>query len=197
MEILFADSLFTSLPDSLKNVMAYPPGKPIEETEREHGISGAIKLASNENAFGPSPKAIDAIKNSLEKIHLYPDGGYYYLKKKLSQKHQLPVKNFIIGNGTNEIIDMLIRTFVWNDESVAMAMPSFIVYKLVTLATNRRPLIVPLENHCYNLDLLASAIENDGNCKMVFIANPNNPTGSYIPVDQLERFFLLSELKAL
>jgi len=112
-----------------KNILAVTPyiaGKPIEETKRELGLKEVIKLASNENAFGPSPKAVEAVKKALPKLNRYPDSQGFYLKKKLSRMLRLDPANFVLGNGSDELIDMLIRTFVENDENIVTADLTFL-----------------------------------------------------------------------
>ena len=108
------------VPDYIKKLTPYPPGKPIEELEREYGISDSIKLASNENPIGPSPKAIEAIRKKVSSIHRYPDGGCFYLKEKLGEYHGLSTDHFIIGNGSNEIIEFLIRALIRVGDEVVM-----------------------------------------------------------------------------
>ena len=117
----------------IENLVPYPPGKPIEELERELGIRGSIKLASNENPLGPSPLAAQAILKHVKNIHRYPDGSGYYLKSKLSTMFGLPQEQIMIGNGSNELIELIIRTFLMPGECAIQAFPTFLVYeKMVT-----------------------------------------------------------------
>ncbi|MEK7828678.1 MAG: histidinol-phosphate transaminase, partial [Deltaproteobacteria bacterium] len=117
--------------DEIETLIPYPPGKPIEEVERELGIKGSIKLASNENPLGPSPKAVDAVSKALKNLHRYPDGGCYYLKEKLAKHLGVKSENLIIGNGSNEIIELVVRTFLRPGAEAIMGNPSFAVYPLV------------------------------------------------------------------
>ncbi len=170
----------------LLNIAPYPAGKPIQELERETGLKNIIKMASNENPFGPSPMAIRALNQELANIFRYPDGNCFELKKKLSEKFNLKPENFIIGNGSNEIIELLIRAFVRPGEEVIMGDPSFIVYRTATVITGGKPVFVKLENFEYNLEKMRLAINNK--TKMVIIDNPNNPTGVIVRKRELDIF---------
>jgi histidinol-phosphate aminotransferase len=175
---------------NIENLRPYKPGKPIEETEREYGIRNPAKMASNENPLGASPSAIKVLKASIDQIHLYPDGGCYYLKERIAQHlkaYDVEMHNIIMGNGSNEIIEFIIRTFVAPDENIVFGEPSFIVYKLAGIAHNRRGKMVPLKaDLTYDLDALAEAV--DEKTKVIFLANPNNPTGTVFSVEVFERF---------
>jgi len=119
----------------IEDVNPYPPGKPIEELERELGIRGIIKLASNENPLGPSPLAVKAIIEKLHTLHRYPDGSGYHLKLELSEKYALPVDQIILGNGSNELIELVVRTFLSPGEHAIQAFPTFLIYeKIVRVA---------------------------------------------------------------
>jgi len=168
----------------LENILPYPAGKPISELERELGIKNIVKMASNENPFGPSPRAVSALKNSLHNIFRYPDGNCYDLKRKLSEKFNLKLENFIIGNGSNEIIELLIRAFVKPGDEVVMAEPSFIVYKTASIIAGAKRVTVKLENFEYNMDRILDAINKK--TKMVILDNPNNPTGAIIYKKKLD-----------
>ena len=172
--------------DEIEALVPYPPGKPMEELERELGIKKSIKLASNENPLGPSPKAVEAISKALKSLHRYPDGGCFYLKEKLAQHLKMKPENLIIGNGSNEIIELVIRTFLRPGEEAVMGNPSFAVYPLAVPAAGGKKIEVPLKNLTHDLDAMADAITN--RTKIVFIANPNNPTGTIVTKAQLRRF---------
>jgi len=156
----------------------YEPGKPIEYVARELGLdpAGIIKLASNENPHGPSPRALEAARRALESGELYPDGGCFALRQKLAQVHGLGADQFIVGNGSNEIIELLGHAFLAPGDEVVMGKPAFIVYKLVTLLFGAKAVEVPLVNHRHDLAALARAITP--RTKLVFVASPNNPTGT-------------------
>lgn len=156
----------------------YEPGKPIEYVARELGLDPAtiIKLASNENPFGPSPRAVAAAKVALEQGELYPDGGCYALREKLAERWGLDADQFVIGNGSNEIIELLGHAFLGPGDEVVMGAPAFVVYKLVTLLFGAKPVEVPLVNHRHDLAAIAAAITP--RTKLVFVCSPNNPTGT-------------------
>lgn len=172
--------------DEIEALVPYPPGKPIEEVERELGIKNSIKLASNENPLGPSPKAVKAITDALKNLNRYPDGGCFYLKERLAKRIGIKPENLIIGNGSNEIIELVIRTFLRPGEEAVMGNPSFAVYPLAVPAAGGKKIEVPLKNLTHDLDAMADAITN--RTKIVFIANPNNPTGTIVTEAQLKRF---------
>ncbi len=175
---------------NIESLRPYKPGKPIEETQREYGVDKPVKLSSNENPLGPSPLAVKAAEAACAEINRYPDGGCYFLKEKISlhlQKYNVEPHNIIIGNGSNEIIEFVIRTFVAPDENIVTADPSFIIYRLASIAHNRKEIAVPLKkNFTYDLDGIADAVNEK--TKVIFLANPNNPTGIAFSVNEFERF---------
>lgn len=156
----------------------YEPGKPIEDVARELGLERdhILKLASNENPFGPSPKAMEAARRALEQGELYPDGGCFELRRKLAKTWGLGPEQFIIGNGSNEIIELLGHAFLSPGDEVVMGRPAFVVYKLVTLLFGAKAVEVPLVNHAHVLADLTAAITP--RTKLVFVPSPNNPTGT-------------------
>jgi histidinol-phosphate aminotransferase len=172
--------------DEIEALVPYPPGKPMEELERELGIKNSIKLASNENPLGPSPKAVKAITDALKNLNRYPDGGCFYLKERLAKKIGVKPDNLIIGNGSNEIIELVIRTFLRPGEDVVMGSPSFAVYPLAVPAAGGKAIQVSLKNLTHDLDAMADAVTE--RTKIIFIANPNNPTGTIVTKKQLDKF---------
>ncbi|MFA6959317.1 MAG: histidinol-phosphate transaminase [Opitutaceae bacterium] len=156
----------------------YEPGKPIEDVARELGLDPAtiIKLASNENPFGPSPMAKAAAVRAMDQGELYPDGGCVALRAKLARVYGLDAGQFVVGNGSNEIIELLGHVFLRPGDEVVMGNPSFAVYKLVTLLFGAKPVEVPLVNHTHDLAALAAAITP--RTKLVFVPSPNNPMGT-------------------
>lgn len=166
----------------------YEPGKPIEYVARELGLdpAGIIKLASNENPFGPSPLAVAAAKRALEQGELYPDGGCYELRRKLAATWGLAPDQFAIGNGSNEIIELLGHVFLGPGDEVVMANPAFVVYKLVTLLFGARAVEVPLRDWRHDLPAMARAITPA--TKLVCVCTPNNPTGTANAADELYAF---------
>lgn len=172
----------------LEKLVPYVPGKPIEETEREYGVTGISKLASNENCLGASPKAKDAIARASASAHLYPDAGGYYLKARIAKVHDVDVAQIVLGNGTNELIMLLVRALVGNGEALLNAWPSFVCYRIAARAQGVEEIAVPLKPDLgYDLDALATAAR-DPRAKLVFLANPNNPTGRAFSQADLEAF---------
>jgi len=172
--------------EGVEGLIPYPPGKPIEELERELGISGSIKLASNENPLGPSPLAVQAIKNHLGRLNRYPDGSGYYLKARLSETYHLPFDRIILGNGSNELIELVVRTFLSEGDHAVQAFPTFLVYEKIITGAGGRITSVPLSDLCVDLNGIRDAIRPE--TKIIFINNPNNPTGSAVSKDALVQF---------
>ncbi len=163
---------------SVRTQPVYEPGKPIEYVARELGLDPAtiIKLASNENPWGPSPLAVAAAQRALQAGELYPDGGCFALRQKLAAKWSLGADQFVIGNGSNEIIELLGHVFVGAGDEVVMGAPAFVVYKLVTLLFGAKAVEVPLVNWRHDLAKIAAAITP--RTKLVYVCTPNNPTGT-------------------
>lgn len=166
----------------------YEPGKPIEDVARELGLdpAGIIKLASNENPFGPSPKALEAAQAALRQGELYPDGGSFALRQKLARRWGLGADQFVIGNGSNEILELIGHVFLRPGDEVVMGAPAFVVYKLVTLLFGAKPVEVPLVDYGHDLEAMRKAI--GPRTKLVFVASPNNPTGVANAADELIAF---------
>lgn len=174
------------VPNHIANLKPYPPGKPLEELEREYGITDSIKLASNENPLGTSPLALEAIRSHLKNLRRYPDGSAYYLKQRLSQRLGVEESSIVLGNGSNEIIDLVIRTFVQPKEEVLISEPTFLVYPLMTQAVGARAVKVPQKNFAHDLQAMAEAATK--NTRVVFLDNPNNPSGTVISRKDFEAF---------
>ena len=173
--------------DSIKNLVPYQPGKPIEELEREIGIKGVIKLASNENPLGASRKAIDAIKEYMDKkVHRYPDGGGFYLRRAIAKKWGVSMESVILGNGSNEIIELLIRTLVSPGDNAVTSENTFSVYRLIMTAANGAIITVPMKDERFDLKAIAGKINS--RTRLVFIANPNNPTGTMVTAPEMKDF---------
>jgi histidinol-phosphate aminotransferase len=173
-------------PEYVSAVKPYVPGKPVEELERELGIRGSIKLASNENPLGPSPLAVEAIQDVASGLNRYPDGGGYYLKNALSERLSVNPDNIILGNGSNELIDIVVRTYMRPDDEAVIAQPSFVVFAMSVQAMGCRPVQVPLKDYTHDLSAMLKAVS--GETRIVFIANPNNPTGTINRKDELDAF---------
>jgi histidinol-phosphate aminotransferase len=170
----------------IESLTPYPPGKPAEELERESGIVGAIKLASNENPLGPSPKAIMAIKENLNNIQRYPDGSCYGLRQKLAKKFRLPMSKIIVGNGSDEIIGLVVYTFLSPDEEVILPTPTFLLYEKVVEGFGGKIVTAPLRDFFIDLPAIRKAVAAE--TKIIFISNPNNPTGKAIKKEELSDF---------
>ena len=177
----------TRVRTNILNVRQYVPGKPIEEVQREQGLKEVIKLASNENCLGPSPKAIAAIKKNLDNVNRYPDASSFYLRRRISKLLGVEEGSLIFGNGSDEIIGMAIRTFVEPGDEVVIAKPTFLIYEIMSQIQNARIRSVPLAKGLKH-DLAAMKAVVTPNTKIVFIANPDNPTGTYVASNELENF---------
>ena len=174
------------VPEHIRRLVPYIPGKPIEELERELGLRNSIKLASNENPLGPSPRAEDAIRGALANIHRYPDGSGYYLKRALSERYGIPAEQIILGNGSNQLLDLLVRTFFRPGMNAVTSERTFVVYPMAMQAVGGECRAAPMSGETYDLDAMADRV--DGQTLCVFIANPNNPTGTVIHRGRFERF---------
>ncbi|WP_456432608.1 histidinol-phosphate transaminase [Thermosulfuriphilus sp.] len=175
----------------LKEIHPYKPGKPIEELRRELGIRGPIvKLASNENPLGPSPKALEAIVREAPNVHRYPDGAAFELREAFKEVLKVSPREIVLGNGSNEIIDFLIRAFVSEDDEVVTSRPTFLMYERFTRVAGGRTISVPLKNLKHDLGAIAKAVTS--RTRIIFLDNPNNPTGTAIRVGELLAF--LSDL---
>lgn len=173
---------------SLNEIPVYQPGRPIEEVARELGLPAAsiIKLASNENPLGPSPKALAAMQRAIAHLNLYPDGNAFYLKQALAKKLGVQTANLILGNGSNEIIEFVGHAYMAPGVDVVVSQFCFAVYPLVTKLFGANLITVPARNHAHDLPAMLKAITP--NTRVVFVANPNNPTGTLASKDELRRF---------
>ena len=172
--------------ESIEKISTYQPGKPIEELEREFGIKGAIKLASNENPLGPSPKAVKAVVASSNGINRYPDANGFYLKEKLSRKLRVGSDTIFLGNGSDEIIQLITQAFLLPGEEVVMGDPAFPFYQMVVVAAGGKEVMVPLKDFSYDLSSMADCITSQ--TKLVFINTPLNPTGKIVRKADFEEF---------
>ncbi|NPV27820.1 MAG: histidinol-phosphate transaminase [Firmicutes bacterium] len=171
---------------NILQIKPYVPGKPIEEVERELGITNVIKLASNENPLGPSPKAVAAMKQAVEKVNLYPDGACFYLKQALAAHLGIAPECLIIGNGSDELLKLIAETFLREGDEVIIANPSFGEYEFVTRVMGAEPVMVELQN--YTHDLMAMAGKIGPRTRLVFVCNPNNPTGTIVTKTEVDEF---------
>lgn len=170
------------------DLVAYEPGKPIEETARELGLdpTSIVKLASNENPLGPAPDAVEAMKKEASGVHIYPDGGGYKLRTALAEKHGLGLEHVVLGNGSNEIIELLCHCFLNPAAELIAAEHAFVVYKLMATLFGAKYVEVADPDFIHDVDGMADAITAD--TRLVFIANPNNPTGTLVGQAALDRF---------
>jgi histidinol-phosphate aminotransferase len=170
----------------IANLTPYSPGKPIEELERELGIQKAIKLASNENSLGPSKKALEAIELVLTGLHRYPEGSGIQLREALADRFKIKPTQAVLGNGSNEIIELLVRSFMQPGDQAIMADLTFVVYQMIVKAAHGRPITVPLRNGSHDLKEMASRLTEK--TRLIFICNPNNPTGTMVNQEQVDAF---------
>ena len=171
---------------SIDTIQPYQGGKPIEEVQRELGITDIIKLASNENPLGPSPLAVQAIAESATQVHLYPDGNAYYLKRDLAQHLGISPESLILGNGSNDVLQLVAEAYLAPDDEVIYAAGAFVVYSLVTKLCSATAVVVPMVNDTHDLSAMAAAITDK--TKVIFIANPNNPTGTMVTAEETAAF---------
>ena len=175
------------VPDYIRSLIPYVPGKPIEETQREFNIKRVVKLASNENPLGASPKALRAIQMAAKDLHRYPDGGGFRLKKALSTQYGIKPSQIILGNGSNEIIDHLIRTYCVPGDAVVTHRGAFIAYKICAQVHGVTTLEVPVDAELsWDVEELLQSVRNNSKVRIVFLANPNNPTGAYFDGAKLD-----------
>lgn len=168
-------------------VKNYTPGKPIEEVQRELGLKEVIKLASNENCMGPSPRALAAVRKALGRVNRYPDASGFALKARLARHLGVEPASIVLGNGSDEVICLAVDAFVGDGDEVVIAQPTFLIYEIVSQLKNARIRFVPLRKDLRH-DLAAMRKAITPKTKMVFIANPDNPTGTYVTRRELEAF---------
>ena len=181
-------SIWNFVNPQLRDLVAYEPGKPIEDVARELGLepSQVSKLASNENPLGPSPKALEAMRAALEKAHIYPDGGGYYLREAIAKKFGVERANVILGNGSNELIEFVGHAFLKPGDEIVTSKHAFVMYKVAAQLFGAKTIEVEDPGFAHDLDAMAAAITP--NTKVVFVANPNNPTGTLARQEQIDRF---------
>ena len=170
------------------SIQPYEPGKPIEEVSRELGIPepDIIKMASNENPLGPSPLGVQAIKDCAENVNLYPDGDCYYLKLDLAEELGVKPENLLMGNGSNDVLQIIADTFITPEDEVIYSRHAFVVYTLVTKVADAKAVVTDMKDYTHDLNAMTDSIS--ANTKVIFIANPNNPTGTMVTAEQVDRF---------
>jgi histidinol-phosphate aminotransferase len=172
--------------EHILGIAPYEPGKPVEELERELGIPDAIKLASNENPLPPSDRVQQAIIAALGHLNRYPDGSGFYLRQAIAKKHGFTPDQILLGNGSNDLIELVVRAFMRAGDEAVVPHPSFVVYPMIVQAIGGIRVMVMLRD--YRLDLEAMARAITPHTKIVFIANPNNPTATMVTADEVEHF---------
>jgi len=171
---------------SVLNIKQYQPGKPIEEVKRELGLKDVIKMASNENPLGPSLRAMAAIRKYLPNINRYPEGSCFYLRQALAKRLKLRTEQLIFGNGSDELIGLALKAFVEEGDEVVVASPTFLMYEIVSMVHGAKVRIVPTRYFKYDLKRMLEQVNK--NTRIVFIANPDNPNGTYVARHELEDF---------
>ncbi|MDX9833821.1 MAG: histidinol-phosphate transaminase [Desulfobulbus sp.] len=167
-------------------IVPYPPGKPMDELEREYGVTNAIKLASNENPWGPSPAAIKAIAAMLRDLHRYPDGSSYSLTRAVARWVGAEPEEIVLGNGSNEVIEFLVKAFVATGDSVITSHPSFLMYQKFVQVRGGENIVIPMPGMGHDLEAISGAVTD--RTRLIFIDNPNNPTGTLIDRESFARF---------
>jgi len=180
------DKIYNLAVSGVQKLIPYTPGKPIEELERELGLTHIIKLASNENPLGPGKKALAAIQSTLKDLALYPDGNGFNLKCALADKYVVDMSQITLGNGSNEILELVARAFLTPELEVVFSQHAFAVYPLVTQAVGATAVVAPALNYGHDLDAMLERVTDK--TRLVFIANPNNPTGTLLDHCDLESF---------
>lgn len=175
-----------NIPDFISAIHPYEPGKPLEELERQYGIKDSIKLASNENPLGPSPMAVKAVMGVLSGLHRYPDGSSHYFIDKLSRKLSIEPERIVPGSGSDDVIGMLTRVLLTGGDEAIIPDPAFLMYEIMIRASGALPVAVPLRN--MEIDLAAMVDRISNRTRIIFITQPNNPTGRAIPSRDFESF---------
>jgi len=170
----------------IAGITPYSPGKPIEELERELGITGSIKLASNENPRGPSPRALAVLAAAAPSLHRYPDGGGHSLRRALAARFKVAPEQVLLGNGSDEVISLLTKAFLQAGDEAIVAEPSFVVYTIDVMAAHAGLVAVPLLEHRHDLPAMAKAVTSK--TRLIFVCNPNNPTGTYVTTAEVTAF---------
>ena len=176
------------VPSYIQNLANYVPGKTIKEVQRELGLDHVDKMASNENSLGPSPKAIEAMAKTLSGLHRYPDVSGYELRTKLARRYNINMDNVILGGGSEGIMSTIMRTFLLSDDEIVSAANSFIGFRVLANASGRKVHWVPMKNYRYDLEAMAEKVTDY--TKIIYIANPDNPMGTYITRKEFEEFYV-------
>lgn len=177
------------VPPEIASLIPYQPGKPISETKREYGLAEVIKLASNESPLGPSPRVVEAIQRALPELHRYPDGACFEMRQALSKYFAVPPDWLIFGNGSDELVDMLEQIYVRPGESVLTSAGAFSAYEISAKSVCARAIHTPLTSDLrFDLRAMTAALKSDPSIRIVFLPNPNNPTGTYFSAREFDEF---------
>ena len=177
-----------AVPDYVRLIAPYVPGKPVEELEREIPLLGTTKLASNENPLGPSPLAVEAARVALAGVNRYPDGSGFYLREAVASLHHVDRDQVILGNGSTDLIEICVRTFIADGDAAVFGENAFLMFRLAVEGVNGRSIAVTMPNYRHDLAAMAHQAASE-NAKIVYLANPNNPTGTYVSREELDRYF--------
>ncbi|MEW6258293.1 MAG: histidinol-phosphate transaminase [Thermodesulfobacteriota bacterium] len=171
--------------EAILSITPYKPGKPLEELAREYGVTDAVKLASNENPLGPSPKAVEAVRKALGNLHRYPDGACHDLVVRLAETLGVSEQEIVVGNGSDDIIAMLTRAFLQPGDEAIIADPTFLMYEIGIRTSGARVVKVPVEGLGIRVDAILDAVGK--RCRLIFLCNPNNPTGAVVSDAEFRR----------
>ncbi len=169
----------------LADIQPYIPGKPISEVAREFGISDIVKLASNENPLGPAPRAMEAVGKAIRDINLYPDGAGFALRRKLAERHNHPSEGLVLGNGSTEIVELICEAYLEPGREAITGPQAFFKYRIACQIMGVQPVMVPMPDYRYDVEGILRAFTQ--HTRLIFIANPNNPTGTYLARREIER----------
>ena len=183
----FENGEMMKVSDFITKMVPYVPGKPIEETKRQYGLTTVYKLASNENPLGPSPKAIEAIREALPRLNLYPDGSCFDLKNKMAEHYSVAPDWLLFGNGSDEICDFLVKTYCEPGDKILTSHRAFDTYRLSAQSASCETTLVPMTLD-FKFDLQALTKAWTPKHKLIFLTNPNNPTGTYFTKNELDDF---------
>jgi histidinol-phosphate aminotransferase len=174
------------VPDYIEKLVPYKPGKPIEEVQRELGLSRVVKLASNENPLGAAPGVSQAISDALVNLHRYPDAGAHHLRMAIAEKYCTRIDNVVLGSGSEGIIGNIVRTFLHDDDEALTSEGTFVGFHVIARSQGIQVRTTPLKNYRYDLEAIANSINEK--TKLIYLANPNNPTGTIFTSDEFDAF---------
>jgi len=175
------------VPSYIKQLTAYKAGKSVDQARRELGLESFVKMASNENPLGPSPKAIDAMNSVMKNMHYYPEASGYHLRDALAKKYNVTIDNVILGAGSEGVMSTIMRTFLLTDDELISAKNSFIGFKVLANASGRKAHWLPMKNYRYDLKAIGEKITDY--TKIIYLANPDNPMGTYITRSEFDEFY--------